>query len=229
VTDLSSRAAALVRAGRGAMRPSAADRERVSAALRACLGDGALPLEVGASTSLFYRSGWTKVCAVGAALGIVGGAAFLMLRGSGSAQSLVPRAAEVSEPRLEATQPVVPPRATASLSVEPKAGLEASTASEPVRRPSDRLAQEVAILSRATSELHAGRAASALRAIDEHQRKFPSGLLADERPAARVQALCALGRRAEPAPELERLTRRAPQSPNTLRAKKLCGVAARPR
>jgi hypothetical protein len=64
----------------------------------------------------------------------------------------------------------------------------------PAKRATDRLAQEVAILSRATSELHAGRPANALKAIDEHARKFPNGLLVEERRAARTQALCALGR-----------------------------------
>lgn len=220
---LSPRAAALVRAGRGAMRPSSADRERVSAALRGSLGDAVLPAEAGMSATLFSRSIWAKVGAVSAAVGIVGGATFLVLRDSGDRNG-GPDAKEVAEPPIGAPQPAAHPPTFASRAAEPKAGPEVVAPSGPVRRSSHRLAQEVAILSRATSELHAGRAASALRAIEEHQRKFPSGVLAEERRAARVQALCALGRRAEAQPELERLTRRAPQSPNTLRAKQLCSI-----
>jgi hypothetical protein len=83
----------------------------------------------------------------------------------------------------------------------------------------------VAILSRAASALHAGRAASALKAIDEHQRKFPQGLLSEERRAARAQALCLLGRRGEAELELQRLVKNSPQSPNTARVKEVCGTS----
>jgi hypothetical protein len=94
------------------------------------------------------------------------------------------------------------------------------------RPPRDRLAQEVAILSRAASYLEAGRASDALRAVDEHQRKFPNGVLKEERYAARVQALCALGRRDEAAGELARLSRIAPESPHVARARQSCAAAA---
>ena len=52
MTDLSPQAASLVRAGRQALMPSATDRLRVSDALRARLGDAALPVEILAVTSL---------------------------------------------------------------------------------------------------------------------------------------------------------------------------------
>jgi hypothetical protein len=87
----------------------------------------------------------------------------------------------------------------------------------------DRLAQEVAILSRAGTELHSGRAAAALRALDEHQKKFPAGLLTQERTAARIQALCALGRMTEADAELARLARSSPESPHEARARQACG------
>jgi len=88
-----------------------------------------------------------------------------------------------------------------------------------VRPAQDRLAQEVALLARATSDLHAGRAANALKVLDEYQRQFPKGLLTEERRAARAQALCALGRQSEAQAELARL---APQSPAAARAKQVC-------
>lgn len=98
------------------------------------------------------------------------------------------------------------------------------TSAPPRRAPRDRLAQEVAILSRAAKFLEAGRAADALRAIDEHQRKFPNGALQEERYAARVQALCALGRREEAVGELARLSRLAPDSPHVARARQSCAA-----
>lgn len=89
------------------------------------------------------------------------------------------------------------------------------------REPS-RLSEEVALLSRAETDLHAGRFESALRALDEHERRFPHGALEQDRMAARAQALCALGRTAEAQVPLERLARTAPNSPNEERARQAC-------
>jgi TolA-binding protein len=91
----------------------------------------------------------------------------------------------------------------------------------------DRLAEEVAILSQAAKDLRAGRAANALSALNEHQKKFPNGLLAQERRAARAEALCSLGRYTEAQSELATLSRTAPQSPLTLQAQARC--QARPK
>jgi hypothetical protein len=77
----------------------------------------------------------------------------------------------------------------------------------------------VALLARATSSLHAGRPADALKVLDEYQRRFPKGLLAEERRAARAQALCSLGRQSEAETELARL---APQSLAAARARQAC-------
>jgi hypothetical protein len=85
----------------------------------------------------------------------------------------------------------------------------------------------VAILSRAETDLHAGRFASAIRALDEHQRVFPIGALTQERVAARARALCGLGRTAEAATELARLARLSPNSPHESRARKACDTSAK--
>jgi len=86
-------------------------------------------------------------------------------------------------------------------------------------RPQDRLAAEVAILSRATRDLRSGRPAEALKALDEYRRKFPKGLLSEEQRAARAQVLCALGRFDE---ANEKLAGLAPQSPLAVQAKQFC-------
>jgi TolA-binding protein len=77
-------------------------------------------------------------------------------------------------------------------------------------------------LSQAAKDLRAGHAATALSALNEHQKKFPSGLLTQERRAARAEALCSLGRFAEAETELSTLVRTAPQSPLTVRAQQRC-------
>jgi hypothetical protein len=97
------------------------------------------------------------------------------------------------------------------------ASLDAPAAPAPSGR--DRLAEEVALLSRATKALRAGRAGEALRALDEHQSRFPRGALSEERRAAKAEALCSLGRVSEGRAELGRL---APQSPAAARAKQVC-------
>jgi hypothetical protein len=79
-------------------------------------------------------------------------------------------------------------------------------------------------LSKATGALNAGRAGEALKALDEHQRKFPNGALTEERRGARARALCTLGLRSEAEQELARLARSAPSSPHLLQARKLCGT-----
>lgn len=221
VSEMSPKAAALLRAGREALRPSTADRERVTAALRVRLGHAALPLAVGASTSFFARSAWAKVSAVGAAVGLAGGLTFLALREPTHPPLRGPLHQIDLATEAGTAQPA--PKAPASAAAPPLAAAAPAVSSAPTRTRADRLAEEVAILSRATSELHSGRPAGALRALDEHQRKFPRGLLVEERRAARVQALCALGRKSEAKPELERLVKSAPQSPTTLRAKQVCG------
>lgn len=101
---------------------------------------------------------------------------------------------------VEPTQtPSVAPR---SVNLSANAGAKIHTG--------DRLAEEVALISRAQNEISAGRSGNALKLLDEHQRKFPKGLLSEERVAARVQALCALGRTTEASAQLNRL------SPNSL-------------
>ena len=87
------------------------------------------------------------------------------------------------------------------------------------RRNRDRLSEEVSLLSRAETALHSGKLEAALTLLDEHERKFTSGLLAEERIAARVQALCALGRKAEADAQLVRLSS---QSLHASRAPQAC-------
>jgi outer membrane protein assembly factor BamD (BamD/ComL family) len=86
------------------------------------------------------------------------------------------------------------------------------------------LAQEVELLSRAETELHRGRYANALRLLDDYRREFPNGTLSQERLAARIQALCALGRQKEAEADLARLTRLSPESPQEGRARAACAA-----
>jgi hypothetical protein len=226
VNDLSSGAKELVRAGRAATRLSLADRLRILSGLRSRLGDGAIP-DASGSPNGWWSPGsilW-KGMTVAVLCGL-GAAGFLGLRAgdeegrsdlaSAPAPSIIVAAPELAA-HPAAAQPGVPPLAVSSL----------PAAQEPRResRARDRLAEEVAILSRAEADLHRGQAALALRGLDEHQRRFPDGALAVERRAARTRALCALGRSGEAKAELARLSRVARGSQLEARAREACGAA----
>jgi hypothetical protein len=105
-------------------------------------------------------------------------------------------------------QPAESPRAAPATAVEragerrPSAGALASTA-EPsaverlsVARAStaETLAAERALLDEARGDLRSGNVAGALSSLDAHARRFPAGVLAEERDAMNVRALVAAAR-----------------------------------
>jgi hypothetical protein len=213
--DLSPKARALVQTSRKGLRASAADRERIEAALRARLGTDALPLE--ANVARTSSLGGTAALA-GAAIGVcvLGAVALLSLRPA-TAPELRPQPPTI-------LTPAAPPSAAnpGSLDLEPPS----PTASEPhttqTPRPRATLGREVALLSRATRALRTGKPAAALKVLDQHQRQFPNGALGEERRAARAEALCALGRMQQGTDELAQLS---PQTPTAARARQACDDA----
>jgi hypothetical protein len=216
---LSPKGRDLVSAGRRAFQPTDADRERLLGALRSHLGDSALPPNVGsvATVATAGRSLWPLISAVVIGIGIVGGTLFFALR-SGTEQELPPEATVATMPVSEPALPPPVEQPTSPAVEQPAAEPPAPTAASG-HRPQDRLAAEVALLSRATRDLRAGRPAEALKALDEYRRKFPKGLLGEEQRAARAQTLCALGRFDE---ATEKLAGLAPQSPLAVQAKQFC-------
>jgi hypothetical protein len=227
---LSPKARALVEAGRGAQRPTASDRERIQSALKSRLGADAFRPEpiVPAPPAAAAGVSWSLLAGVLAGVGVAGGLLYLALRDPSGAEIparsvpsaiTTPHVVEPSSAPAEAPAPAPAPSAGPAPAVAPPDTAPAARAKQ------DRLAQEVALLSTATKSLNAGRAAEALKVLDEHQRKFPSGLLAEERRAARAQALCSSGRVSEARAELARL---APRSPAAARARQVCDRAREP-
>jgi len=223
---LSSKARALIEEARAEIRPPAGERERLEAMLDAHLGATA-PSPADAVASPANRAGgWRLIASLTVGVALVGGLAVWGLRPKAVSQTLASPAsasatAQPSAPAIEEaplpvaeTQSPVAPEPARPAKLDPQA---------PALRSDDRLAQEVALLSRATSDLRSGRAGAALKLLDEHQRKFPNGMLAVERRAVRAQALCTLKRVSEGRAELSHL---APQSPAAGRAKQLCDAAA---
>jgi len=221
MVDLTPEAQSLVRAGRDALRPGEADRERVLQALLPKLG------AAGGATTTFIRAPSAakalliKSGAVLVGLGAAGAGLFYAWEPEAPPVSSAPVAQPAPLPPVSSARPSSDLEGTATVAPEAPAGEKRT--GNPAR--TDSLAQEVAILSRAGAELHAGNPQAALAALSEHQRKFPNGVLGQERTAARVQALCALGRMKEARSELSRLTRVSPNSPLEARARKACGSA----
>jgi RNA polymerase sigma-70 factor (ECF subfamily) len=114
-------------------------------------------------------------------------------RGAATSPSRVRHEAE----RVPATidEPVAPihPRAEPPVERSPRRPV-ASVLPSPTG--SDALTAEAALLRTAHAALAGGDAAAALDALDEHQRRFPRGTLAEERDASTLHAECALGRHA---------------------------------
>ena len=222
VSDLGPEAQQLIQAGRSALRPSVADRERIAAALRARGGLFAEP-----ALAATARVGWTQVSATVVGLGAVGLlVAAGALHGAAAptpAAALAP--APVSAPRAPALAAGVHPQGATESSpkVEARHAAEAKPKRAVSKPPADRLSEEVEVLSRAQTEMHAGRFGAALTLLEQHARSIPRGKLAPERRAARVRALCALGQRTEADAELTRL---APGSLHEARAREACTLPA---
>jgi hypothetical protein len=208
----------LIEAGRKAFRPTSADRERVLQALRA-----RIPAEggnLGGPTAPAAAPAVKGIAWLGAsaAAGLAVVAAVILSRPA--AETQVPSAASAARPSPVAHELTLAP-GSALPEQAPAPTDSGATTSAPTpssarpssaRHASDRLKEEVAILSRAESERHARRFASALNLLEEHRRKFPRGSLSQERMAARIRVLCGLGRVTEAEAELAALKRASPSS-----------------
>ncbi len=230
MTELGPEGRALIEAGRGAFRPTVADRERNLQALRARIADTSgvahgnpRPPSAGAG-----GLGWPAISALVVGFALAGGAAVHDLRSNAMSRPELPApvATTMAVPTTEPSPVTTSPTPDNAPSASPDLAAADKRAASPAH-PSDHLAEEVAILSRAEQELHAGRLTSALRLIDEHGRKFPNGTLRQERIAARVHVLCALGRVTEAEAELARLTRLSPDSLHEGSARQACAPSAK--
>jgi hypothetical protein len=122
--------------------------------------------------------------------------------------------------------PAVPPAPTLAapvIAVVPIASAAPAVISTPSARPaaaipsaradsSSALEAERALLDVARTALGRGDGANALHATEEHARKFPRGILSEEREAMSIQALRLLHRDAEAEAQLVRFRGRFPSS-----------------
>lgn len=107
-------------------------------------------------------------------------------------------------PELTVEAPSAPPPAASS--APPNVAATSSAALEI-------LATERALTNRAAEALAAHDSASALTALQEHARRFPTGRLAEDREALWIMALVRAGRSTEASRQVERFARAHPNSP----------------
>lgn len=130
------------------------------------------------------------------------------------ATSGVPAAA----PRRPAASTTVP--APPAVTVEPLAAQQEPSSVV----PSSSLLEETRLLASAQRQLRHGAPGRALRLLELHARRFSRGILEQEREAARVLALCALGRHQDARGARHDFLQRWPGSPMVARLRPDCAV-----
>lgn len=95
-------------------------------------------------------------------------------------------------------------------------------AEPPPSAPEETLLSEARALRAAQQALLNGDAAKALRLLNEQEPRYRAGALQQERAAARVFALCALGQKDEGAAAAARFVARFPRSPLLSRVQAAC-------
>jgi outer membrane protein assembly factor BamD (BamD/ComL family) len=81
---------------------------------------------------------------------------------------------------------------------------------------------EIALVRDARAALRGGDAARSLALLDEHDRRFPGGALAEDCAAERVYALCALGDSAGARSAAARFLSDHPYSPHAASVRASC-------
>ncbi len=122
---------------------------------------------------------------------------------------------EKSTPVPVAEEPAAWPMSASSVVVSGSVAARAPTPSAKspfTEAPAGALSQETHLVADARAALRSGDASRALTLLEEHARRFPGGVLSEERDAERVAALCAAGRGNEAHTRAARFSRDYPRS-----------------
>lgn len=132
-----------------------------------------------------------------------------------------PVAAPVSAPRAQ-LEPARPARPRPGIEARPTLAEQALATRPAIARPASTLGDELALITAARAALARGMADEALAQLDRYEQRFDRGSLRPESLAARVDALCALGRRERAASVAEMFAREFPRSPLLSRVRAAC-------
>jgi RNA polymerase sigma-70 factor (ECF subfamily) len=239
---LSEEGSRIVSSAREEYSPAQGDkaRNRRALALRIAVGTSAVS---SVATGSVLSSAASKVVLIGlAATTVVGAgavtyewtnqrmreverpaAARSVARGSPSGNVAAPNA----PPTRSLPDVVSNPPASSTVVLSARAPRVASPPASSDRKPD--VQAELALLRDARSALSAGDPRRALELTDAHARAFPHGVLAEERRATRIVALCSLGRVTEGRREAQAFVERAPDSPLAERVHTACAGTEHPR
>lgn len=134
-------------------------------------------------------------------------------------EPVAPEALETAEPEAEASRAGADRRGTASAERRRAAP---EPAPEPTPTPGSTLAEENRLLAQARASLIDERPEQALTQLLDHARRFPDGVLAEERQALRAVALCEAGRDAEGHAAASSFLREHPQAALAQRVRRAC-------
>jgi len=225
--NLGQQARALIEATRGAYEPTASNRAQVRWRVESALAAAAK-----ASGAPRWRRPLVGVLAAAGVLGGVGGAAALVWRAertTSSAPVPPPAASAAARPGTIAGAAAPAVEVATPASTTAPRGAAPSTAARPAprgRAPAE-LSAETALIASAQAATNRGQAERALALLDEYDRRFERGALAEERAAARVFALCTAGRHAAARGEAARFLERWPRSPQAARVRRACAPEAK--
>lgn len=240
-------ARSLIAAADGADDPSSADEARIRARLAARLAVAAgTGIAAGTAAKTAAASTGTAATTTLAAKIAIGVAVVSATTAGGTAlyeRTMHERAPTVIEAPVAATAPTTtittaPARTAATaapvnVNVSVNAPAPAAPTVKPIAKPTsspaaivatDTITEEAALLRAAHASLASGDGASAMRALDEHARRYPRGALAEEREAARVLALCAQGRASEARASASAFVSANPRSPYAAQVRRSCAT-----
>ncbi|HEY8090081.1 MAG TPA: hypothetical protein VIF09_19605 [Polyangiaceae bacterium] len=238
MSDLTPDDDALLEQARAGLTPTADDHDRVRRKVlaRVALGVGAAGTTLTASGTAGGMTMATVLKIVGVVIvasGVVGATVMGRERGNETAveHASVVVAAASSRAPIEtpgATAVVAPAVLASPASVAPSTPpTHVAPAAIPSHRPVDppgpaTVADEARLLREADAARSSGDAARALTLLEEHDRRYPGGVLVEERSAERVVVLCALGRASEARAAGEAFLREHPSSPLAARVRASC-------
>ena len=133
-----------------------------------------------------------------------------------------PATPETRDPSTVPSSVVAPP-APSALAAHPASALPGGPrVADPAAATEGELSVETRLLSSAAGALRGGDPRGALTLLDEHRRRFPRGVLSEERDAERVFALCAMGSEEEARRSAKQFAREHPRSGLAPRVARAC-------
>lgn len=219
---MSEAARTLFALSRSADNPSDIDKKRVWRGLERTIAAG-VASSLAANTALAAARWWPAWAPKAAVLAVLaaggaGGAYVTMTRGPSHHAAAIPESAEPQRPPEPAAEvATVGEEAVLLAPAEPH--VEPTRAAAPTK---EQLWAEARLLRQAQQALRDGLATRSLATLAEHERRFPRGILAPERDAARVFAYCLAKQPERARAAADAFVRNHPNSPLLAKVNESC-------